>query len=106
MDDKHLWPAWFNGPNGETDIFSCAEDVPSGWTSGAEKRTVSGKTPVTPKPIEPATKNADLDAAGWPFDAALHAATQTKTQNSLWRMKVGVKRPNPKPGFPKPVLDL
>lgn len=47
-----------------------------------------------------------LDAHGWPWDAGLHAATQSKTSAGLWRMKVGVSRPDPKPGYPKPMLDL
>ena len=51
-------------------------------------------------------KTNDLDAHGWPWSAELHAATQTKTKDGLWRMKVGVSRPDPKPGFPKPPLDL
>lgn len=48
----------------------------------------------------------DLDANGWPWTAELHAATQGKTKDGLWRMKVGKAKPDPKPGFPKPVLDL
>ena len=47
------------------------------------------------------TLNGDaLDAHGWPWSADLHASTQTITKEGLWRMKVGVKRPDPKPGFP------
>lgn len=42
----------------------------------------------------------EVDAAGWPWDASLHASTQGKTKDGLWRMKVGVSRPDPKPGFP------
>lgn len=33
------YPAWFNGPKGESAVFESADDVPTGWTSGAEKRT-------------------------------------------------------------------
>jgi hypothetical protein len=50
-----------------------------------------------------ASKGEELDADGHPFDPALHAATKSKTKNGLWRMKVGVARPAPKPGYP---LDL
>lgn len=42
-----------------------------------------------------------LDAAGWPWDSSLHASTKGTTKDGLWRMKVGVARPDPKPGFPK-----
>lgn len=47
-----------------------------------------------------------LDAHGHAWDAKLHAATQSKTSAGLWRMKVGVSRPDPAPGYPKPLLDL
>lgn len=40
----------------------------------------------------------EIDADGHPFDPALH--TGTKTKAGLWRMKAGVSRPAPKPGFP------
>jgi hypothetical protein len=42
----------------------------------------------------------ELDAGGWPWDASLHASTKGKTKDGFWRMKVGVSRPEPKPGFP------
>jgi hypothetical protein len=67
------------------------------------------RTNKRPKPnrsrraCEMATVSNKLDAGGWPWDLELHAATQslTKTTAGLWRMKVGAKRPDPKPGFPK-----
>ena len=43
----------------------------------------------------------ELDAGGWPWSADMHAATKGKTKDGFWRMKVGVSRPDPKPGFPK-----
>ncbi len=43
----------------------------------------------------------ELDKDGWPWSADLHAATRSKTTAGLWRMQVGVSRPDPKPGFPK-----
>lgn len=49
----------------------------------------------------PAGDANEVDAAGWPWSADLHAATKGKTKDGLWRMKVGVSRPDPKPGFPK-----
>lgn len=111
-DDKN-WPAWFNGPKGEAAIFESADDVPNGWTSGAEKRTAKGspaKAAKEPPAASPETlaeaakpKTADLDAHGHAYDPKLHAATQSKTKDGLWRMKVGVKRPDPAPGYP---LDL
>ncbi len=108
-DDKN-WPAWFSDPKGEKSaIFESAEDVPNGWTSGADKRTAKGSGKAAPPAKEPAkapADAADLDADGHAYDPKLHAATQSKTKDGLWRMKVGVKRPDPAPGFPKPPLDL
>lgn len=54
-------------------------------------------------PKSPAADKAELDADGHPYDATLHAATKSKTKDGKWRMKVGVKRPDPAPGYP---LDL
>ncbi len=49
----------------------------------------------------PAAGNSDeIDAHGWPWSAELHASTKGQTKDGLWRMKVGVTRPDPKPGFP------
>jgi hypothetical protein len=42
----------------------------------------------------------EIDAHGHPWSADLHASTKGKTKDGLWRMKVGVTRPDPKPGFP------
>jgi hypothetical protein len=42
----------------------------------------------------------EVDAHGHPWSADLHAATKGKTKDGLWRMKVGVSRPAPLPGFP------
>lgn len=39
------WPAWFSSPDGKsTAVFGSADDVPKGWTSGAEKQAVEGKS--------------------------------------------------------------
>lgn len=48
-----------------------------------------------------ASDDGALDTAGWPWDPALHASTKGTTKEGLWRMKVGVSRPDPKPGYPK-----
>lgn len=48
-----------------------------------------------------ASLSDDIDAGGHPWSEALHASTKTKTKEGLWRMKVGVSRPDPLPGFPK-----
>ena len=48
-----------------------------------------------------ASDDGTLDSAGWPWSSELHASTKGITKEGLWRMKVGVSRPDPKPGFPK-----
>lgn len=113
------WPAWFNGPNGETRIFYSADEVPAGWTSGAEKRPVDGaakpaptrtagpaRTATPAAPVAPAAAAGEIDANGHPWSADLYAPTKTKTGAGLWRMKVGKSRPAPLPGFPKPAQPL
>lgn len=65
--------------------------------------------PDAPQPDAPAAAGeavetiaeGTVDAAGWPWDASLHASTKGMTKDGMWRMKVGVSRPEPKPGFPK-----
>ena len=55
-----------------------------------------------PEPVEeaPVIDDSEVDAHGWPWSADMHASTRTQTKEGLWRMKVGVTRPDPKPGFP------
>lgn len=114
MSKAITWPAWFSSPKGDQSaIFEAPEDVPNGWTSGAEKQS-AGKAPKAPAggsgssgaKVEKQPDPADLDAHGHAYDPALHAATQSKTKDGLWRMKVGVKRPDPAPGYPKPAAPL
>lgn len=115
---KITWPAWFNSPKGDaTAIFETAEDVPAGWTSGAEKQTAGSEKPAKEPAKAPAAKDpapttaatppsgakVELDAHGHPWSADLHASSKSKTTQGLWRMKVGVARPDPAPGYP---LDL
>jgi len=105
MDDKN-WPAWRYGPGGEAEIFASEADVPSGWKDHPSKHEKGDKAaPPSPvsTPLPSATGGEELDTHGWPWDAALHASSKTKTTAGLWRMKVGASRPDPKPGYP---LDL
>jgi hypothetical protein len=44
--------------------------------------------------------SGEIDAHGHPWSPELHASTKGKTKDGLWRMKVGVSRPDPLPGFP------
>jgi hypothetical protein len=99
MSDSNQWPAWRYGPDGEADVFENEADVPKGWKnhpSAFEKPAKEAKA----KPAGEQAGNADVDAAGVAFDPALHAASRSFTSKGLWRMKVGVKRPE------APTLDL
>lgn len=118
MTDKN-WPAWRYGPGGKSDVFQHESDVPNGWVDHPSKvveapKTTPAATPKTPAPAATKTPapapaaaaGTDVDAHGHSWDPKLHAATKTKTKEGLWRMGVGKSRPEPLPGFPKPVLDL
>lgn len=41
-----------------------------------------------------------LDTDGHPWSAELHAGTKGRNADGRWKMKVGVKRPDPAPGYP------
>ncbi len=61
--------------------------------------SVEGPIPEASEPYE-TDEAQEVDAHGWPWSAELHASTKGTTKDGLWRMKVGVTRPDPKPGFP------
>jgi hypothetical protein len=130
-DGHSSWPAWFYGPNNQSDTFSSPEEVPAGWVDhpslvppekvitpartgsapAAAPATVTGggstsRAQTGAGSAAPGDQSNTLDAAGWPWDADLHSATKSMTKAGLWRMKVGVERPASKEGYPKPVLDL
>lgn len=95
---KICWPSWFYGPNNQSAIFESESLVPKGWQDHPSKVSEEKPKPVAAAAINPAPvasdgATPDVDADGWPYDPALHAATKTKTQAGLWRMKVGVSRP-------------
>jgi hypothetical protein len=58
------------------------------------------------KGIDTGDQSNTLDAHGHPWSAELHAKSQSKTKDGLWRMKVGVSRPAPRAGFPKQAQPL
>ncbi len=98
--DKN-WPAWYSSPDGKSsEIFSSADEVPAGWTTGAEKASL--KPAKTEKaPLAQTGKSSDeIDAHGHPWSPNLHAASKSKTKAGLWRMAVGKSRPEAKPGYP------
>lgn len=122
-DHNSSWPAWYYGPNNQADTFGSPEEVPAGWQDHPSKiegaavidaaRTGSkpagdagaasggvSKAQTGSGPAAPGDQSNTLDAAGWPWTPELHAATKTMTSAGLWRMKVGVSRPAPKPTAP------
>lgn len=69
--------------------------------TSAPTNTAATKPAETPAPdAQPSGDDSTVDAHGWPWSPDLHAATKGTTKDGLWRMKVGVSRPDPKPGFP------
>lgn len=120
--EKVSWPAYFYGPQGQAQVFQSEAEVPKGWEDHPSKHgETAAKAPAAPAapkapavPKEGAGEGAkegagegegeELDAANWPWSANLHAASKSKTNAGLWRMKVGVSRPDAKPAPVK--LDL
>ena len=78
---------------------AAAAPVPNVKPSAAALPTVEATEEIIPSTLTAASPSDDrIDADGHPFDPALHTGTITKA--GLWRMKAGVSRPDPKPGFP------
>jgi hypothetical protein len=71
--------------------------------SSAGDETLAQEDPASAGTGPDATTDAspsEIDAHGHPWSAELHASTKGKTKDGLWRMKVGMVRPAPLPGFP------
>lgn len=74
-------------------------------------RTATTGSPVSPTPAistdataakaDEASGEVEIDAHGHPWSAEMHTGTKGKTKEDLWRMKPGVSRPDPLPGYPK-----
>lgn len=67
-------------------------------TSAQENQASVGPGPSATTAASPSDE--EVDAGGWPWSPDLHASTKGTTKDGYWRMKVGVARPDPKPGFP------
>lgn len=120
MSEFAEFPAWRHGPDGQSVIVNSEAETPKGYVDHPSKlkgaaaapaappKAASPTPPVKAPPVDkappaPPVDKTELDADGHVYDPALHAATQSKTQAGLWRMKVGVARPAAAPGYP---LDL
>ena len=95
--------------------IAVAQSAPSGQgnVAASQDTAKSSATEETRGPASPASggigetattgaspSDGEIDAHGHPWSAKLHASTKGKTKDGLWRMKVGVSRPDPLPGFP------
>ena len=71
-------------------------------------RTATTGSPVSPTPATSTPETAEeasgedvvLDTDGHPWSAELHAGTKGRNADGRWKMKVGVRRPDPAPGYP------
>lgn len=68
---------------------------PSSNGESSEQSSTSSTVTTAASPSD-----AEIDAHGHPWSEAMHASTKGKTKDGLWRMKVGVSRPDPLPGYP------
>lgn len=82
MNDNK-WPAWFYGPNGQSDVFESADEVPEGWQDHPSKVA------------DAVTIATDTDANGHLWNAEIYAEPPTKTAAGLWKLKPGMNRPEP-----------
>lgn len=74
-------------------------DLSSENTGGSANGASDGTGATATTDASPS--DGEIDAGGHPWSADLHASTKGKTKDGFWRMKVGVSRPDPLPGFPK-----
>lgn len=70
-------------------------------TGAPESPALAGTGPGATTDASPSSDDVEIDAHGHPWNPDMHASTKGKTKDGLWRMKVGVSRPDPLPGFPK-----
>lgn len=75
------------------------EPAPTAAAPTAAAPTAAAEQSAPAAEASPAADSGEVDAGGWPWSADLHASTKGKTKDGYWRMKVGVSRPDNKPGF-------
>ena len=61
---KEYWPSWRYGPDGRGAIFTCAEEIPEGWTRKPFEVPIIEHVPVAPIHLSRADLIAALDAKG------------------------------------------
>ena len=87
------------GNEGAAAQSDTAQSSAGSGTGAPESPVSAGTGPSATTDASPS--DVEIDAHGHPWSADLHASTKGKTKDGLWRMKVGVSRPDPLPGFPK-----
>jgi hypothetical protein len=85
-------------PTGDGGASQGTEQSSENTGGSAESGASAGTGPAATTGASPS--DGEIDAHGHPWSAELHASTKGKTKDGLWRMKVGVTRPDPLPGFP------
>ena len=94
MQETENWPAWYYGPNGASQVFNGADEVPEGWQDHPSK--VDGKAPPElPKIPGGSTDPTDVDSQGNAWDPEINTASKAKTATGLWQLLPGKKRPAP-----------
>ena len=96
MRETESWPAWYYGPNGASDVFDSADQVPAGWHDHPSK--VGGKAaPELPKIPGGSTDDTkgEVDSQGNAWDPEINTASKAKTATGLWQLLPGKKRPAP-----------
>ncbi len=87
------------GNAGTSDAAPSGAAEQSGSGAAASPAVATSDTGNAPVPTATGD-SGEVDAHGHPWSAELHASTKGQTKDGLWRMKVGVSRPDPLPGFP------
>lgn len=85
-------------------VAAATPKAPVASPATSEVAATEASKPVETGSAAASSESSDtstVDAHGHPWSADLHAATKGTTKDGLWRMKVGVSRPDPLPGFPK-----
>lgn len=80
---------------------SGADEQPGLSAGAAASQAADDGRGLTSVATDDSINAGEIDAHGHPWSPDLHASTKGKTKDGLWRMKVGVSRPDPLPGFPK-----
>jgi hypothetical protein len=98
MENPEGWPLWRHGPNGEEELFNCAEDVPAGWQDRPFPRTVALANGLPWGDDKPATvvkkvvigKEFDHDNSGTPGGSTAPEKTdELKEARAEYQAKMG-----------------